>query len=201
MQRKSKYILSYVGAIVILIGIYFMTQAEAKGTAAKGIFATQNLPPGSLITESDVVLKDGVVLDQEKNLLETGDINHLIGKKVTSYGIRMDRPVLKADIVDPEDKSLQEIKLVGDITIPEEAKIVDIALIYDERNFPGKGKETLAANVPVKMIYNNQNIPINSSEAKGNKVPKAISVMVNETQMNKILNKKNMGTLYFTTAP
>jgi hypothetical protein len=200
MQRKTKYILSYVGAILVLGGIYYTTQAQAK-TTSKAIFATRNLPPGSILTDKDLTFTDGVVLDGEKRLLQGGDMKSLIGKKVTLYGIRQDRPVLKSDVVDADDKGLQEVKLVGDITIPEDAKIVDIALIYDERNFPGKGKETLAENVPVKMIYNNQNISIDSDEAKANKVPKAISVLVNDTQMNEILSKKNMGTLYFTTAP
>ncbi len=197
-MRKKWYIIGYIAAIFILAIIYIVSNVSAEEDVT-AVFAVKDLPPGTIVKEGDVEQRNGTVLASEKEQLINKNIEALVGLRV-QFGIRSYRPVLVSDLTEQLQK-LHEIKLVGDITIPEDAKVVNVIIIYDERNYPGYGKKVLAENVPVKEIYNNQNIPINMNDSKMNKVPKAITLYVTESQMDAILSNKNKGTLYFTTMP
>lgn len=194
----------WLGLIFLLVAVYSYVQADAASKQST-FFAVIDLPPGSIITEEDVEWKEGKISEAEKDLVITDkDVKKIIGKKVGPFGVRSDRPLLASDIVDKNDR-LYELKLVGDITIPEHAKMVSIFLIYDERKHPGRAQKLLADNVPVKRIYNNQNVPIvplaEGEKTNTQRVPKAVSVYVNEQQKNLILSEMKNGNFYFTTIP
>lgn len=197
-MRKGSYILSYTVVIIIIFAIY--TVSNVKGDAKKeAVFATRDLPPGAILTEADLEFKEGNISESEKSNLTEAKIKNLIGKEVSGFGLRKDRPVLVNDVSE-KNRPLFEMKLVGDITIPEDAKIVDILLIYDNKKFPDRQMEKLAGIVPVQEIYNHQNVPVNAKDNK-NKVPRVLSVLVTEEQREIILNNKNKGELHFSTMP
>lgn len=200
MYRQKWYIVGYVVAVLILAMIYMMQRADAQSTTI-AYFAMTDLPPGSIISKGDIESREGIVMESdEKRLLTADGEDALIGGVISPYGVRKDRPLLLGDVIE-SGMQLHELKLVGDITIPEEAKIVTVTLVYDQRNFPDKGVEVLASNVPVKQVYNNQNIPITASDTKNNRVPRAISIFVTDEQKGIILGHYNKGILHFTTMP
>lgn len=200
MYRQKWYIVGYVVAVLILAMIYMMQRADAQSTTI-AYFAMIDLPPGSIISEGDIESREGIVMESdEKRLLTADGEDVLVGKVISPYGVRKDRPLLLGDVIE-SGMQLHELKLVGDITIPEDAKIVTVTLVYDQRNFPDKGVEVLASNVPVKQVYNNQNIPITASDTKNNRVPRAISIFVTDEQKGIILGHYNKGILHFTTMP
>lgn len=192
--------IAYAAVLFVLMGIYMYSQADAQ-TQSNTFFAKVDLPPGAVLTAADIEKREGFVLDEEKDkLLSVEKVEDLIGKQVSIYGIRKGRPVLVNDIQE-QNKQFYEIKLVGDITIPETAKLVTVNMIYDEKRYPDRKTKVLAENVPVKEVYNNQNVPIDMENEKVQKVPRAISIWVDEYQKKEILAEKNNGEFYFTTIP
>lgn len=192
--------IAYTIIIFVLMGIYMYSQVGARSQTT-AYFASVDLPPGTILSSADIEKRDGLVLDEElEKLVIAKKLEDLVGKQVSAYGIRKGRPVLESDIQD-HNKQLYEIKLVGDITIPETAKLVTVNIIYDQKKHPDRKNRVLAENVPVKEVYNNQNIPIDMTNEKMQKVPRAISIWVDAYQKQQILSEKNEGEFYFTTIP
>ena len=198
MKIKSKYVFGYMAIVFVIVCVYLLTRTEAS-TQEKAYFANVDLPVGSIVASEDISYTEGIVTEIEKGRLIMNE-QEVVGQMVTGYGIRAGRPVLKGDVTQPNDKYTL-MKLAGDITTPQGAKVVDVILIYDERTYPGRGWERLAEGVPVEQVYNSQNIAIEDSDTKQNKVPKAIEIWVNQEQEDKILRNITKGVLRFNTIP